>query len=79
MRRHTRSHTPTHKCMRYYFYFQYVSILGKEALSLVMHPNRDKLLDILPDLHPDAVVSQYVNILTINCIVTPTCIHIAVM
>lgn len=57
--------TQTHiyKCARYYFYSQYVSILGKEALSLIMHPNRDKLLDILPDLHPDAVVSQYVNVM----------------
>ena len=39
----------------------HLCISGKESLSLGMHPSRDELLGFLPDLHPDIVVSQYVN------------------
>ena len=35
--------------------------LGKEPMNLSAHLTRDKLLEILPDMHSDIVVSQYVT------------------
>jgi len=35
-----------------------VCLLGKKSLALASHPRRDKLLDVLPDLHNDAIVTK---------------------
>ena len=32
--------------------------LGKQSLALATHPKRDKLLRILPDLHPEILILQ---------------------
>ena len=34
--------------------------VGKEPFELAAHPKRDKLLEILPEMDSEVVVSQYV-------------------
>ena len=34
--------------------------LGKESLPFAVHPKRNKLLCIYPDIHPNTTITQYV-------------------
>jgi len=38
----------------------FVCPLGKESLPFAVHPKRNKLLCIYPDIHPNTTITQYV-------------------
>ena len=40
--------------------YAFFHTVGKASCSLTTHPKRDKLLSLLPDLHSDTLISQYV-------------------
>ena len=38
----------------------FVYPVGKESVSFAVHPKRNKLLYLYPDMHPDTTITQYV-------------------
>ena len=51
--------------------YVYCICIGKEPFELGAHPKRDKLLEILPEMHSDVVVSQNVHMLFVKCVSMP--------